>query len=75
MGSLSITSFRVETKEEPVKKTDISEFYGEWTIDIQGGSAVWIEVHKDMDYLDADLLRNGGSVLPLTNLYMAGFNY
>ncbi len=75
LTSLSITSCKVEPKSEPVKKTDISEFLGQWTIDIQGGSVGWLEVRQEKDYLDADLLWIGGSVLPVANVFMAGDRY
>jgi hypothetical protein len=68
---LSITSCKTETKPEPVKKTDISEFLGQWTIDIDGGSVGWIEVRKEDGYLDADILWVGGSVLPVSNIFLA----
>jgi hypothetical protein len=68
IASFSITSCKVETKIEPVTKTDISEFLGQWTIDIQGGSVGWLEVRQEKDYLDADLLWGGGSVLPVANI-------
>ncbi|MCE5348028.1 MAG: DUF1080 domain-containing protein [Bacteroidales bacterium] len=69
--SLSITSCNVESKTEPVKHTDISEFFGQWTIDIQGGSVGWLEVRQEKNYLDADLLWVGGSVLPVSNVFLA----
>jgi hypothetical protein len=56
LASFSITSCKVETKIEPVQKTDISEFLGQWTIDIQGGSVGWLEVRQEENYIDADLL-------------------
>jgi len=69
--SLSITSCNVENKTEPVKQTDISEFLGQWTIDIQGGAVGWLEVRQEKNYLDADLLWVGGSVLPVSNVFLA----
>jgi hypothetical protein len=71
LASFSITSCKCETKIEPVQKTDISEFLGQWTIDIQGGSVGWLEVRQEADYLDADLLWGGGSVVPVANVYLA----
>jgi len=68
LASVSIISCKVETKTEPVIKTGISEFIGQWTIDIQGGSVGWLEVRQEKDYLDADLLWGGGSVLPVANI-------
>lgn len=51
-------------------KTDISEFLGQWTIDIEGGSVGWIEVRQEENYLDADILWGGGSVLPVSNIFL-----
>ena len=71
LASLSITSCKTETKTEPVKKTEISEFLGQWTIDIQGGSVGWIEVRKEDNFLDGDVLWGGGSVLPVSAVFLA----
>ncbi len=71
LASLSITSCKVETKIEPVQKTDISEFLGQWTIDIDGGSVGWLEVRQEENYLDADILWGGGSVLPVSGIFLA----
>lgn len=70
LTSISITSCKVETKVGPVKKTDISEFIGQWTIDIQGGSVGWLEVRKEDNYLDGDILWVGGSVLPVSDIFL-----
>lgn len=45
------------------------DFYGMWTIDIEGGSVGWLNVHEDKGYLDAELLWQGGSVVPVANVY------
>jgi hypothetical protein len=71
MMSLSFTSCKVETKVAPVQKTDISEFLGQWTIDIKGGSVGWIEVRQEENFIDADILWVGGSVLPVSNIFLA----
>jgi len=71
----SFMSCKVEKKPEPPKKTGISEFLGQWTLDIQGGTVGWLEVRQEKDYLDADLLWIGGSVLPVADVYMAGDKY
>jgi Domain of Unknown Function (DUF1080) len=71
MVTLSIISCKDEMKKEPVKKTDISEFLGQWTIDIQGGSVGWLEVRQEQNYLDGDLLWGGGSVLPVSGIFLA----
>ena len=70
LASVSIISCKSETKTEPAKKTDISEFLGQWTIDIQGGSVGWLEVRQEDNYLDGDILWGGGSVLPVSNMFL-----
>jgi hypothetical protein len=63
------------SKKEPVttvpQKTDISEFIGQWTIDIKGGSVGWLEVRQEDGYLDGDVLWGGGSVLPVSSIFLA----
>ena len=71
LGSFLFTSCKLETEELPVQKTDISEFLGQWTIDIEGGSVGWLEVRQEENYLDADVLWGGGSVVPVSNIFLA----
>ena len=73
--SLSIISCGVKPVVEPVKKTDVSEFLGQWTIDIEHGTVGWLEVRQEKDFLDAELLWIGGSVVPVANVYMSGDKY
>jgi hypothetical protein len=73
--SLSFTSCNEKPKVEPVQKTDISEFFGQWTIDIAGGSVGWLEVRQEKNYLDADLLWGGGSVVPVSNVFLVKDRY
>jgi Domain of Unknown Function (DUF1080) len=68
---LSFTSCKNETGKEPLRKTEISEFTGQWTIDIHGGSVGWLEVRNEKEYLDADLLWVAGSVVPVSNVFLA----
>jgi hypothetical protein len=68
--SVSFQSCKVETSKVPVQKTDISEFFGQWTIDIDGGSVGWIEVRQEENYLNGDILWRGGSVLPVSNIFL-----
>ena len=70
---IAITSFDVEAKKvAPARKIDISEYFGQWTIDIEGGSVGWIEVRQDDDFINGDILWGGGSVLPVSNIFLAG---
>ena len=50
------------------------DFYGMWTLDIDGGSVGWLEVHEKQDFLDADLLWIGGSVTPVSHVYFVDEN-
>ena len=45
------------------------EFYGMWTIDIEDGSVGWLGVNDSKGFLDADLLWQGGSVVPVSGVY------
>ena len=67
-GSCSQSGGNNETT--PVK-TDISDFLGQWTIDIQDGSVGWLEVRNENNYPDADVLWGGGSVLPVSAVFLA----
>jgi hypothetical protein len=53
------------------QKASVPEFLGQWTIDIQGGSVGWLEVRQEDNYLDGDILWIGGSVLPVSNMFLA----
>jgi len=71
VAALLIYGCNMEPKVAPVQKTDISEFLGQWTIDIANGSVGWLEVRQEENYLDADILWGGGSVLPVSNIFLA----
>lgn len=75
LGTLLVTSCSNPAKDNtnaPLQKTDIAEFLGQWTIDIEGGSVGWLEVRQEDNYLDADVLWGGGSVLPVSAVFLAG---
>jgi hypothetical protein len=71
LASVSIISCKNGTVTEPAKKTDISEFLGQWTLDIQGGTVGWLEVRQETNYLDGDILWIGGSVVPVSGMFLA----
>ncbi len=50
-------------------QTKEKEFYGMWTLDIEGGSVGWLNVNEDKGFLDAELLWQGGSVVPVADVY------
>lgn len=59
--------FAFNSKAQDPKK----DFFGMWTLDIENGSVGWLHVHSKDGFLDADLLWQGGSVLPVSNVYFA----
>jgi hypothetical protein len=72
--SLIILSCKTEApKAEAAPKADIKDFLGQWTIDIGNGgvgNVAWLEVRQEDKYLDGDLLWGGGSVLPVSNVFL-----
>lgn len=60
-----------EGKDAAAQKNDISQYLGQWTIDIGKNSVGWLEVRQEDGYIDADLLWGGGSILPVPYIYMA----
>lgn len=58
-------------KKVPAPIVDVSDFLGQWTLDISGGSVGWLEVRQEERYLDADLLWIAGSVTPVANVFLA----
>ena len=71
----ALNSCKTETREVPVTGTDISRYIGQWTIDIEGGGVGWLEVRQEDNYLDADVLWIGGSVLPASYVFLARNEY
>jgi len=57
------TAFIVHAQD--VKK----EFYGMWTIEIEDGSVGWLGVNDSKGFLDAELLWQGGSVVPVSSVF------
>ena len=49
-------------------------FLGMWTIDIEGGGVGWLEVHEKQEFLDANLMWVGGSVTPVSHVYLKDEN-
>ena len=49
---------------------DENPFLGMWTLSIEDGAVGWLEVHENLGYLDANLLWRGGSVLPVSHVYL-----
>lgn len=54
--------------------TSSNNFHGMWTLSISDGSVGWLHVHDNDGYLDAELLWKGGSVFPVSHVYLVGAN-
>ncbi len=49
----------------------IDQFTGRWALFLDGGAG-WLEVRQEENYLDADILWYGGSVVPVDNVFRRG---
>lgn len=49
-------------------------FDGMWGLEIERGGVGWLNVHGEQGFLDAELLWIGGSVLPVSDIYLADEN-
>ena len=47
-------------------------FLGRWALTIPGGGAGWLGVTQEDGYLDASILWGGGSVVPVSSVYIEG---
>ena len=59
-----LAAFSVNAQDN-IKK----EFYGMWTLEIEDGSVGWLGVNDSKGFLDADLLWQGGSVVPASGVF------
>ncbi|WP_149275609.1 3-keto-disaccharide hydrolase [Pareuzebyella sediminis] len=67
---LALSSF---AHTNPVPLT-ANTFDGMWGLEIESGGVGWLHVHEDQGFLDAELLWIGGSVLPVSHVYLADEN-
>lgn len=49
-------------------------FLGMWGLEVEGGGVGWLHVNEDQGFLDAELLWIGGSVLPVSHVYLVNEN-
>ena len=47
-------------------------FMGRWALTIPGGGAGWFQFTQERGYLDGSVLWGGGSVVPLSSVYLDG---
>jgi hypothetical protein len=61
----------VAEKDADVAQTaSISDFLGHWSFDIDNTGVGWLDVTQQENYLDAKLLWRGGSVTPVSNVFL-----
>jgi hypothetical protein len=70
MLAFLIASSCQEKKDGGVQKNEISQYLGQWTMDIEPNMVGWLEVRQENGYIDADLLWGFGSVLPVPYIYI-----
>lgn len=51
-----------------------NSFIGMWGMSIEGGGVAWLHVHENQGFLDGELLWIGGSVLPVSDIYVVDDN-
>ena len=51
-----------------------NSFIGMWGMSIEGGGVAWLNVHENQGFLDGELLWIGGSVLPVSDIYLVDNN-
>ena len=70
VSALLFSSF--ETKKEIYpQQAGISDFLGQWGFDIKAGGIGWLDIRQENGYIDADILYQGGSIVPATYAYVA----
>jgi hypothetical protein len=50
----------------------IDPYLGRWALTIPGGGAGWLGVTKEKGYYDATILWGGGSVVPVSSVFVVG---
>ena len=70
----NLAKITTKTTKGNEKTTSSNGFLGMWTIDIEGGGVGWLEVHEKQDFLDANLMWVGGSVTPVSHVYLKDEN-
>jgi len=70
---LAFTSITAHTPCELTPESENS-FVGAWGIDVVGGGVGWLKVHEQEGVLDGELLWIGGSVLPVSDMYLVDEN-
>ena len=68
LGLMILVSLLFNTR---TTAADVDPFLGRWALHLPGGAG-WLEVRQESGYLDASLLWYGGSVVPVSGVYVSG---
>jgi len=77
IGFIAVVLFSITmTWANPISQPATTEnaFLGTWALDVEGGGVGWLNVHDEEGFLDAELLWIGGSVLPVSDVYLSDDN-
>ena len=69
MGILAISCMSASAKLDPAQ---VQPYLGNWALFLPGGGAGWIDVRIENGYIDADVLWGGGSVVPVSSVFLNG---
>jgi hypothetical protein len=74
LAMLLIVLFGGLSLQSNAQEESVESFLGMWalTLDYENSNAGWLEVRQEKDYIDADLLWRGGSVLPVGHTMLTG---
>jgi hypothetical protein len=71
--ALAFTPLFATTPYEPSPAAE-NAFIGTWGMDVVGGGVSWLKVYEQEGTLDGELLWIGGSVLPVSDMYLVDDN-
>lgn len=73
-ATILCTAILVLTTVLATAQQNQKDFFGMWTLEIEGGSVGWLGIDDSKGYLDAELLWKGGSVTPVSFVYFLDEN-
>lgn len=70
LTTVSMIIFLIFVSLAPAQDAD--QFLGRWALTIPGNGAGWLGIEQEDGYLDASILWGGGSVVPVSSVYIDG---
>jgi hypothetical protein len=72
---LLLNSFKITGEVQPVHKSDISEFLGQWIINYKDGGINWLEIKQEEGFLYGELVWRTGPVRHVSDVYLVNNEY